>query len=177
MESFTNPLIEYAGITKRSLLPKYPIWFSNISICKMFILPEKKPAIGELLSITAEAVIMSSRILKTPEAVSYEGQMLEGHNLIIEILLNYQIRYISNTSKQNIHIAYFKNPVNNANVVLPEYHVQPYPEKYHNISRLYKEGKIIIKPYIENIYGALSDEKTIYTSIALFIDVSTKRLK
>lgn len=176
MNQFTRCLVEGVGIAKPEILPKHPLWFTDFSTCNTFVLTEEKPTIKDLLSITVEAEIKSSCIIKTPEAVSFEGQMLDGNNLILEILLKQNIKYVADTSVQNIHMAYFESPAKCITVVLPTHHVQPSTEKYFEISQLFHNGKMIVKPYIQDIFGVLCDSKTIYVSIGMFIDVSLKRL-
>lgn len=172
----TNGFFEGIGITRPDLLPKHPIWFTSFSTCNIFVLPEEKPPIKELLSITVEPEIRTSQIIKTPESVSFEGQMLEGNNLILEILFKQNIKYIADTSVQNIYMVYFESTAKSINVVLPTHHVQPSPEKYYEISQLYCERKITAKPYIEDIYGIIRNSKSIYVSISMFIDVTLKKI-
>jgi hypothetical protein len=167
-------LVEGIGVTKPEMFPRHPVWFTDIAFSDMFVLPREKQPVKDLLSITAAPEVRSSYIIKTPESVSFEGFMLEGCNLILEMLFKYNVKYVADTESQNIHLAYFESNIRKMVIVMPTHHIQVTTEKYFEICQLHEDGKIILKPYVESIYGVKQNCRTIYVSIAMFVDASIK---
>lgn len=176
MKRFENSNIDFVGITRPEAIQKHPTWFTDTAIFNTFELTSKNPPVKELLSIAAEPHIYSAAFVKTPESVSYGGQMLEGNNLILEISFKVNIKYAADTPEQNLHMAFFESVPQNICIVLPTHHVQPTSEKYYQIPQLYQEKKLVAKPYILDIYGNILENKKVYVSMALFVDVVLKKL-
>ncbi len=169
-------VIESIGIVRPEELPKHPIWFTDFDTYDTLQLPQEKPPIKELLSIAVEPEIRSTTITPTTESVSFEGQMLESNNLILETVIKLRIKYLTDTSAQSIHIACFDSIIRSICIVLPAQHIDRILENSYDMSQLHDEGKIIVRSYIEDIYGAIINSRTLFVSTALFIDATLQRL-
>ncbi|WP_461204781.1 DUF7507 domain-containing protein [Clostridium sp. DL1XJH146] len=144
-------------------------YFTEVAIPETVILPTVKPDIEELLSVMVDAKIVSLRIIKTPEGTSKEGQHLTGRKLSIELNLRQKVKYIANEPTQSVHAAHFENIVNSIWIVVPK--TINYKGTDVPIETLLLQGKLIVTPYIEDIYGEQLDKRTIFKNITLLINV------
>lgn len=154
------------GIGIAQQLPQNPEYFTEFWIQELVTLPEEKPDIEMLLSCMVEAEIISSRLIDTPCMKSYEGQLLSGRKLIIELKLKQKITYVADEPDQSEHSADFENVVNSVFIVVPQ-RIDNTP-----IENLFKKNKITTTPYIEDIYCEMIDNRTIFKNITLLLDVT-----
>lgn len=165
MASIVRNLVEGIGITPYEQLPKNPIFFTQLAIPETVEIPYGKPDIEDLMSVMVDAEVISARLINTPTAVSCEGQVLLGHKLVIELKLRQKVKYIANEPAQSIHAAYFEMVINSAFVVLPPGIGTTCMEE------LFKQNKLVVIPYIEDIYAVKLDRRRIFKNISLLIDV------
>lgn len=147
-------------------IPENPIYFTQISIPEILKLPDSKPDIEQLVSVTVEAQIVHSNLIDTPCIKSYEGQLLSGKKLIIEIRLIEKIVYVADEQTQSVHAAHFENTMKSIFIVVPN-EIAGTP-----IEKLFKQKKLVITPYIEDIFAMQRDKRTIFKNITMLIDVT-----
>ncbi len=154
------------GIGIAEQLPLNPQYFTEISIPELVSIPEEKPDIEMLLSCMVEAEIISTRLIKTSCMKSYEGQLLSGRKLILELLLRQKVTYVADIDVQSEHSAHFENQTNSIFIIVPQ--------RVNNtaIETLFKKNRIITTPYIEDIYCEKMDSRTIFKNIVLLLDVT-----
>ena len=158
----------FQGIGIAAELPLNPLYFTEIAVPEIVTIPDEKPDIEMILSCMVEAEVISTRLITTPCMKSYEGQLLSGRKLIIELKLKQKITYVADEPDQSEHSADFENVVTSVFIVLPQ--------RIDNtsIETLFKKNKIIVTPYIEDIYCEMMDERTIFKNITLLLDLSFK---
>jgi hypothetical protein len=161
MANIVKGLVEGIGISKK--LPVNPLYFTELSIAECVFLPEHKPDIYELLSIMADVEVFSFRIADTPKAISNEGQILTGRKLIAELRIFKNIRYVSYEPVQKVHTAHFEQLVS-IFVVIPK------EEKNIPVEMLLQQNRINVIPYIEDIFGEVKCNRTIFQNIALLVE-------
>ena len=144
-------------------------YFTEVAIPETVTIPDVKPNMEELLSVMVDAKIVSLRIIKTPKGTSQEGQTLSGRKLSIELQLNQKIKYIADEPTQSVHAAHFQYNVNSIWVVVPEKLM--YKGHEVPIETLLLQGKLIVTPYIEDIYGEQLDKRTVFKNITILINV------
>lgn len=156
--------VETYGIAQE--LPQSPQYFTQISIPEILTIPEQKPDIEELVSVTVEPEIVASHLIDTPCVISYEGQLLSGKKLIVEVKLKEKITYIADEPTQSNHAAHFDQAVKSIFIVLPE-ELAGTP-----IQTLLQQNMIVVTPYIEDIFVMMRDKRTIFKNITMLIDVT-----
>lgn len=154
------------GITSYEELPKNPKYFTETSLSETLIIPKEKPDAEELLSMIVSPEVVSLRIIDTPVMSTPEGQTLLGAKLIIELKLKEKAIYVADEPTQSVHAAHYENVMKSVFIVIPR--------EIDGIS-VYKklqQGKIIVTPYVEDIYAVLKDKRTIFKNITMLIDVT-----
>ncbi|WP_461204784.1 hypothetical protein [Clostridium sp. DL1XJH146] len=149
-----------------SELPENPLYFTEISIVETLKIPPEKPDIEQVLTINVEPEILSMRIADTPCAVSYEGHLLSGKKLIMELKLREKVIYVADETTQPAHAAHYEDVMQSVFVVVPK-QIDNIP-----IERLLKADRIIVSPYIEDIYAEQKDNRTVFKNITMLIDVT-----
>lgn len=163
MGSTVKNLVEGIGIA--TSFPKDPKYFTQLSIPETLTIPSPKPDMEQLLSVTVDTVIESIKLIDTPVALSNEGQHLSGCKLVIEIKLREKIKYVADEPTQTVHAAHFENVLKSVFVIVPcEVNGQ-------STKNLLSKNKVIVTPYIEDIYAEMTDKRTIFKNVTLFIDV------
>lgn len=168
MASIVRGLVEGIGITPYNQLPKNPMFFTQIAIPETVEIPREKPDIEDLVSVMVDAEIISTRLINTPTAVSCEGQVLLGHKLIIELKLRQKVKYIADEPTQSVHAVHFENIVSSIFVVLPP------GIGTASMEDLFIQRKLVVTPYIEDIFAERMDSRRIFKNIILLIDVKVK---
>jgi len=156
--------IKTVGVAKT--LPQNPMYFTEISIAEIVKIPSQKPDIEQLVEVIVEAEIMSKRVVDTPCVKSFEGQMLSGKKLILELKLKQKIVYVADEPSQPVHAAHYEETMRSVFIIVPKL-VEGKP-----IDKLLKANKIRVIPYIEDIYAEQKDKRTVFKNITLLIDVT-----
>ncbi|WP_053956597.1 hypothetical protein [Inediibacterium massiliense] len=154
------------GIGVGNCMPENPIYFTQISIPELVTIPEQKPDMEQLLSVMVDAKVKSVRAADTCIAYSYEGQNLSGQKLIVEIQLLQKIKYVADEPTQSIHAAHFEKCINSIFIVVP-CHINGI-----SVKTLLDHNKVVVKPYIEDIFAQMRNKRDIFKNITLLLDVN-----
>lgn len=155
--------VKTVGVAKE--LPENPKYFTEISVAEIVKIPDIKPDIEQLVEVIVEAEIMSRRLIDTPCVKSFEGPMLTGKKLILELKLKQKIVYVADEASQPIHAAHYEEVMKSVFVIVPKF------VEGKAIDILLKAGKVRVTPYIEDIYAEQKDKRTVFKNITLLIDV------
>jgi len=148
-------------------LPENPKYFKQMNVVEIVKIPEQKPDIEQVVNVTVNAQIISIRVIDTVCSKSYEGQLLSGKKLILELKLEQKITYVADNSSQPVHAVHYEEVMKSVFVIVPK-EIDGVP-----IERLIKSNKLKVIPYIEDIYAEQRDKRTIFKNITLLIDVTT----
>ena len=170
MAKIVRGLVEGIGIS--NTLPENPKYFTEEAIAETVVIPKQKPDMEQLLSIMEDIEVISVKAISTPVTTSHEGQKLQGSKLLIEIKLRQKIKYVADEARQSVHAAHFEIFKSIFIVVptIPPGQIAP----FKTVAQLLKEGRVIVTPYIEDIYGEMRDKRTIFKNTLVFIDVTFK---
>jgi len=167
MANVVRGMVEGIGVTPFEDLPVNPLYFTEIAIPETVVIPDVKPEAEELLSVIVNAEVLSTRLIKVPTGVSNEGQHLEGYKLVVELKLRQKVKYIADEPTQSVHAAHFENVISSIFVIVPP------TIGGVSIETLFQKGKLVVTPYIEDIYAELRDDKrTIFKNIVVLVDVT-----
>lgn len=165
--------VEGIGVTPYDALPASPISiFTQVSIPEVVCIPCVKPPMEDLLSILVEAKIISVRLIKTPIGVSFEGQRVTGWKLSVELELIQKVKYVADEPTQSVHAAHFKNIVSSIIIVVPD--EIPVGGALIPIEDLFRANRLVITPYIEDIYGEKRGPKEIFKNITVLLNVTVR---
>lgn len=153
MASVVKGLIEFAGLADQ--FPVNPINFKQFSVQESLIIPDVKPDVEQIVSVFAEVCITNTRVIQTPVATSFEGQILTGFKLIVEGALEQKVEYVADEPTQSVHAAHFRVPFSTF-IVLPIDYVIGTP--------------ITVTGYIEDIFVELLDKRSIFKNVTILLD-------
>lgn len=155
--------VKVIGVAKD--LPIDPKYFTEISIPETIKIPEIKPDMEQLVEVIVQAEIMSMRLVDTPCMKSFEGQMLSGKKLILELKLKEKVVYVADEADQPVHAAHYEEVMRSVFIIVPK------SVDGKSIELLLKSNKVRVIPYIEDIYAVQKDKRTVFKNITLLIDV------
>lgn len=147
-------------------LPQNPKYFTEISIPETIKIPSIKPDMEQLVEVIVQAEIMSMRLVDTPCMKSFEGQMLSGKKLILELKLKEKVVYVADEASQPVHAAHYEEVMRSVFIIVPK------SVDGKSMELLLKSNKVRVTPYIEDIYAVQKDKRTIFKNITLLIDVT-----
>ena len=147
-------------------LPEHPQYFTQFSIPETLTIPEQKPDMEQLVSVTVKPEIVAFHLIDTPCIKSYEGQLLSGKKLIIELNLKEIITYVADKPNQSTHAAHYDKTLKSVFVIVPK-EVNGIP-----VENLLKQKKLVVTPYIEDIFAMQRDERTVFKNITILVDVT-----
>lgn len=148
--------------------PKSDEWV-EFYIPEIVDIPEQKPDIEDIVSVSSCIELISQRVIKTPtvsDAVqngvlvpgekipNSECTNLTGRKLIIEGLLKQKIVYTAAVPEQTLHSAHFEIPFSVFIIVAPS---TPLSQNF----RVY--------PYIEDIFACKLSERSVFKNTTIFI--------
>jgi hypothetical protein len=162
-------LVQGIGVTTYENLPANPLYFTQLAIPETVCLPAAKPDIEELLSVAVDTNIISTRLVKTAIGTSVEGQVLSGYKLIIEVRLRQKVKYIANEPTQSVHAAHFEKVLSSIFIVVPATVV--IGTQTFAIEELFKQNRLVVTPYIEDVYAVARDERCIFKNITMLVNV------
>lgn len=146
---------------------KHYTFFTQFLCEDNIIVPDKKPAIEDIVSVIVDPEIVSLRIINTPIGCSAEGQKLTGKKLSIEIKMRQKILYISKCEVQSVH-AVENECYKSVYIIIPKcIHGS-------DVEHLLNQKYIDVDVKIENTSAIKVDERNIYKSIVLFIKAKIK---
>lgn len=137
--------------------PDTIIW-TEIFIPEILNIPNCKPDIEQILSLTSKVDIICQKVIKTPKTASgvenYEGLKLTGRKLIVEAILRQRVTYVSATECQSVHSAHFDVPLSLFIVVPQDTEVT---------------DKFRLTTCIEDIFVCALNPRQIFKNTTLFI--------
>lgn len=164
MASTVTNLVQGIGIADS--FPEDPKYFTQLSIPETLIIPQTKPDMEQLLSVTVEAVVESMKLIETPIALSNEGQNLSGCKLIVELRLREKVKYVADEPTQPVHAAHYDNILKSIFIIVP-CEVNGIPMREY-----LRRKRVVITPYIEDIYAEMIDKRTVFKNITIFVDAN-----
>lgn len=127
--SLNSQLIDIIGLCDLDTIDfsRYPFW-TQIFIAENLIIPEEKPDVEQIDSVSVGVEIFQTKVIVTPRSggqdaatpvPNYEGKVLTGRKLIIEGGLCQTMTYVGALPEQSVHTAHFIVPFS-AYIVLPK---------------------------------------------------------
>lgn len=170
MSNVVRGLVEGIGIA--ASLPEHLDCFTEETFPETIVIPCEKPDMEQLLSVMVDVEVVSVRVAKTPvEVTSPEGQHLTGRKLIIELKLREKVKYVADEPTQSVHAAHYENVLKSVFVVVHSVMYPPSGAAGIPIEELLRLNRVIVTPYVEDIYAKMVDCRTIFKNIAILIDV------
>lgn len=155
MSSVIRNFVEIEGINV-DCIPEGITTFRQFNIEEIACIPCQKPDVEQILKVIVEAVITSSRPIKTPVGTSLEGQNLTGWKLIVEGQIKEKVQYVADLPDQPSHAAHFIFPFSTF-VVLPEDFVIGTP--------------VTVTPFIEDVYVEQLDNRCMFKNTTILLTV------
>lgn len=155
--------VEGVGIADN--LPENLKYFTQTTISETLTIPYPKPDMEQLLTVMVCIEVVSVKAVETAKGLSNEGQNLTGCKLVVELKLNEKIKYVADEPTQPVHAAHFEQVLKSIFIVIP------CEINGERICDLIRRNKVLVKPYIEDIYGMMLDKRTIFKNIILLVDV------
>lgn len=146
-------------------MPEYVKYFQEINLVEILELPCDKPDIDSLSSVMIAPKVISSKLITTPIALSYEGQNLSGYKLIVQLSLDEKIKYVANQCQRSVHATHFTNVLKSVFVVVPS------EVNGVSVCDLIRTNKYAVTPYVEDIYAVKKDCRTLYKCSIILVDV------
>lgn len=159
MASIVKNLIELDGIA--DFLPEFSEKFAPIkefNVQETLDIPVAKPDIEQIIKVKSELVITSTKVIKTPVAVSLDEQVLTGWKLIVEGELKQTVQYVADEPTQSVHGAHFDVPFSTFIVLPPDFK---------------EESCVSVTGYIEDIYAEQIGKRKIFKNITILLVAST----
>lgn len=133
-ECLVQDIIDVAGLCDLSTidLTTFPFW-TEISVPETLIIPDQKPDIEQVDSVSIAVSIIRQKVIPTPISptitipteppteiveTNVEGRVLTGRKLIVEGELCQTINYTALVPQQTVHSAHFVVPFS-AYIVIP----------------------------------------------------------
>lgn len=162
-------LIEIKGVCSKEKLENMDpgdTW-TQVFIPEVLCIPNQKPDVEEVASITSCVDIISQRVVKTPVFKLDDGTLLEnnegtyltGRKLVIEGILRQKIIYTADVEEQSMHAAHFDVPFS-AFIIL---------EEDASLVTRYK-----IETCIEDIFVCRVSKRQIFKNVTLFIKATSR---
>ena len=146
-----------------SLLVEGEDLWTQIFVPEVLCVPEQKPDIEQLISITSMVDIISQRVVKAPVLVvdeadipieNKEGIITTGRKLVVEGILRQKVIYTADVASQSVHSAEFDVPFS-AFIILP--------------ADTKLTTKYAIDVCIEDIFVSHLTKRQIFKNVTLFI--------
>lgn len=129
--------------------------FKQMSIESYLVIPEVKPDIEAINTMTGTIDICNMNVIETPQSTSTEGQKLTGYKLIIRGTLNLVIEYTALSETQSVHSAHYSVPFSTF-IILP---------KDYTIGRRIEIGSLV-----EDIYYNAIDIRKFFANTTVLIN-------
>lgn len=141
-------------------------------IPEIYDIPDIKPNMEGIISVSSCVDIISQRVIKTPTVTgttingvkvpgdhipNAEGTLLTGKKLIVEGILKQKVMYTSTATDQAIHTAHFSVPFSVFIIV----------DVNTPLTQRFK-----IQPFIEDIFACRLSERSLFKNTTLFLKAS-----
>lgn len=123
--------------------------------------------IHNIISVSVDCDINSMKIVNTKSSTSNEGQRLSGKKLLIDVSLNYRIKYTANTKEKYIYIL-------KGSTTKIMYIVVPKGKGDVKIDDLIRRKKITVEPIVEDIYVCSRGIDQVYLRTLLLLNANVK---
>ena len=141
------------GICK-SILNNLTI-FKLLNIDTSLILPNDKPDIKKLISTDIKIKILYKKIIETVVATSLEGQRLTGKVLLLDGYVYQTIKYETNDENLTVYSDINQIPFST----------------YIILDKDISKCELVVTGYIEDACIKLINERTIFSSLTILLDV------
>lgn len=133
-------------------------YWNEIFVPEILTIPECKPNINQVLTVTSSVKVMCQKVIETPRSKdeSYEGLSLTGRKVIIQALLRQRITYVSDKECKSVHSAHFDIPIS-LYLVVP------------NTTEFIEKFKV--ETCIEDIYACVLNGRQLFKNTTLFVKI------
>jgi hypothetical protein len=118
------------------------------------MIPEAKPDAEDIENVVVTIEILKTYPIRTPKAISKEGQILTGWKLIVEGVLKQKIQYVADEAKQGVHSAHYTIPFSTF-LVLPENYNCGLP--------------VYVNTCVEDVYAKLINKRKVFKNITFLV--------
>jgi len=153
MKSFLDDLIIVYGIS--NAFPHGSRAFKQLQLQDVMRIPQKKPDIEQITSISVNVEITKTNIITTASGQSYEGRVLTGKKLVIEGKINQKLEYVADLVEQSVHASHFFMPFGSYIVLGKD--IDCYSE-------------FDVTGYIEDVYIKQLDKRSIFKNVLLLLN-------
>ena len=160
-----HSFIKKIGISEN--IPESMEYFSQCELKSAIDISTDLPDIDEIVSIIVDPKILSSKVIKTMEGISCEGQNLSGCKLLVRIEVNQRIMYAADNSQRSIHVIEDKS-FENVHIVVP-----PFIEGT-KVEELLQFQRFNLNVFIEDIVVNRINSRKILTTIYLLSEAKYK---
>ncbi|MGL5381199.1 hypothetical protein [Clostridium sp.] len=161
MNSYTN----YIGISDD--LPINIKYFKEDLFDVMCFKKPNAKDIYDIVSVSVDSNVNSIKVLNTPIRTSNEGSKLSGKKLLVELDFSYSIKYTTNSIEKYLYIL-------NSNTTKIVYIVVPSEIDDIPIEDFVRRKKVVIQPYIEDLYADIRTPDSIYIRTLLLTNIHIK---
>lgn len=146
-------------------LPRKVKYFSEFLVSGNLFIPQDNPDIDNVISLNVYPRIISSKLVETEIGISNDGQSLSGYKLMVEVEIKEKLKYASKNSDQSIHGISFERIIKSVFIVVPG------TVNGYRVCDLVRKKQIIVRPYIEDVYVTIKDNRSIFQNIIILVDV------
>ncbi|WP_040329932.1 hypothetical protein [Clostridium ihumii] len=159
MEDNENKVI-YIGVSDH--LPKLPKYFSELDAGIEVDFKKYKLNISNILSIDLDTELLDKRIIELEKMISNDGQIVTKYTLKTNILVDLKIKCMTSNDLSMVRIVHEKF-IKSIMISLPD------KEKDIDTKKLFKQNRLKLETYVEDIYCELYNNK-MNCQIAIFIN-------
>lgn len=159
--------IDYIGVSTN--LPKDIKYFKEELVSTSYTLNEDALDIDKIISVSIDTKITSIKLINTAVRTSSEGQKLMGRKILIELSINYKIKYLSDGKEKYLYM--LKESMTKAMYV-----VLPSTIKEEKIEELLRKKRVGAQVFVEDLYAKLRNKKEIYIRNLILINLFIKKI-
>lgn len=157
--------IDYIGIS--TSLPKDIKYFKEELFSTDCIVKENILKVDKIISVCVDTKIISMKLINTQVKSSNEGQKLRGRKLLVELSINYKIKYVSDGIDRYLYMM-------KHNITKAIYVVLPQKIKEEKIEELIRKKKIGVQVFIEDLYAKVRAPEYIYIRNLVLVNLYIK---
>jgi hypothetical protein len=154
MFSKIKNMIEYSGLDDELPVLDNPSCFKQFCFSENLSLSEAKPDVLQITRVVSEIEVKDNIVVRTPKAISLEGQKLTGFKLMVEGNLKLKVEYVSDTPTQIIYAENFDIPFTSF-IILPE--------------SFKSSTGVMVTGYIEDISADIFSNRNIFINAILLM--------
>lgn len=153
------------GSCMQGVLPARAEYFKEELFCDVLVVPLCKPNMERVLDVMVWPEVVNVKLVDTPKGKSYEGQVLTGVKLVVQIKLKEKVTYVAHELSQSTHAVYYET-LKSVFVVLPEKSVDG-----KSICEFFRSDRLTVTVYTEKVCGRMLDSRSIHRCEMLLVDV------